>query len=348
MEFLAGEDLCARMERWGAIALDEAAGILSQVLEALSAVHSCGVVHRDLKPENIFIARQSGGDEIIKILDFGVSRLTEAETPGSRITKSGFVYGTPYYIAPEQAEGRTTVDHRADLYSAGTIFFEMVTGRLPFPTKAYGKLLVEIITKPPPDPSIHVPNLPRSVKELILTSLAKDPNERFQSADEMLRELRSIDMRTLRESKAAPGKAKTAGRTPFPGKPAARPIVDASARIQRLLSDPMLQKAAGPQAGMDKPGADAGPRKPSTGAYRMLGGAVEKVAPGSPGVSKSPPKKPPAFTKTSRGGKPTPRIPRPAAGPASPADYRKPSNDVDQAWTVEKDEDEAGSKKKKP
>jgi serine/threonine protein kinase len=201
MEFLKGQDLGRRIADWGRIPLAESREIISQVLEALAAVHSCGVVHRDLKPENVFLARQSGGSEIVKVLDFGISRLSRQEGQQQmRLTKAGYVYGTPNYIAPEQAEGKANVDHRADLYSAGMILYEMSTGQLPFTGESYGKLLVDIITKPIPDPRNYFPDMPQALVNLLMLSLEKDPNMRFQSAQEMLREIKTIDLDYARHS----------------------------------------------------------------------------------------------------------------------------------------------------
>jgi|GEM_PF-4671413 len=205
MEYLSGEDLSQRIAKWGRIPFMEAKEIMIQVLEALSAVHSCGIVHRDLKPENIFLHRQSGGSEIVKVLDFGISRLSRLEGGEvTRLTKAGYVYGTPNYISPEQAEGKANVDHRADLYSAGIIFYEMLTGQLPFTGETYGKLLLEIISKPPPDPRNYLPEIPQSVVDFINTSLEKDPNLRFYSAQEMIREIKALQYDSPRETSYPP------------------------------------------------------------------------------------------------------------------------------------------------
>ena len=189
MEFLSGEDLATRLEELRRIQLDEAWSILAQMLEAIGAVHSCGVVHRDLKPENIFLARQSGGSEIVKVLDFGISRLTVNVKKSMKITREGRIYGTPHYISPEQAEGNTESDHRVDIYAAGTIFYEMLLGKPPFDARSYPELLVEIIRSPVPDLKRFIPNFPPAVMDFIRTAMAKDPDERFHSAQEMLREL---------------------------------------------------------------------------------------------------------------------------------------------------------------
>jgi len=194
IEYLSGEDLGARICSLGSIQVREAAAILAQVLEALDAVHSHGIVHRDLKPENVFLAGQSGGSEIVKVLDFGISKLIESDEISVNISSSGIIFGTPYYASPEQAEGERRPDHRADLYAAGVIFYEMITGRLPFTATAYGKLLLEIIMKPVPDPEQYLPGLPPDIKSFVLKSLLKKPHERFQSAGEMLAALQNLDV----------------------------------------------------------------------------------------------------------------------------------------------------------
>ena len=192
MELLSGEDLATRLEELRRIQLDEAIMILNQMLEAIGAVHSCGVVHRDLKPENIFLARQSGGSEIVKVLDFGISRLTVNVKESMRLTREGRIYGTPHYISPEQAQGNADIDHRVDIYAAGTIFYEMLLGKPPFDARSYPELLVEIIRSPVPDLKRFIPNFPPAVMDFIRTALSKDPDERFHSAQEMLRELNGL------------------------------------------------------------------------------------------------------------------------------------------------------------
>ena len=192
MELLEGEDLADRLDRKKRLELTEAIAIMVQVLEALAAVHSCSIIHRDLKPENIFIARQSGGSEIVKVLDFRISRLTGLEDESMRITQEGRIYGTPHYVAPEQAQGRIDTDHRTDLYSVGTIFYEMITGKPPFDAASYPELLTEIIRTPIPDLAKRFPDLPPAIVEFVNTGLAKKPEERFQSAQEMLDVINNI------------------------------------------------------------------------------------------------------------------------------------------------------------
>ncbi len=185
MEYLEGESLSDHIESQGVLRFDRAVPLTMQVLDGLHAVHSEGIIHRDLKPENVFLARQSGGEEIVKLLDFGISRLGRDDSSATRLTEAGKVYGTPYYVSPEQAEGRLDVDHRADIYSVGVLLYEMVTGYLPFRAKSYATLMVDIITRPPPDPRDYLPELPVDLVAVINKALAKTPSVRYGSAKEM-------------------------------------------------------------------------------------------------------------------------------------------------------------------
>jgi serine/threonine-protein kinase len=185
MEYLEGESLGDHIQNEGVLNVDRAVGIAMQILDGLHAVHSEGIIHRDLKPENVFLAKQSGGEEIVKLLDFGISRLDREEGEVSRLTEAGKVYGTPYYVSPEQAEGKLSLDGRADLYSVGVLLYEMVTGYLPFRSKSYATLMVDIITRPPPDPRDFLPELPVDLVAVINKALAKNTSLRYPSAREM-------------------------------------------------------------------------------------------------------------------------------------------------------------------
>ena len=125
MEYLEGESLAALIQRKGVLDLSCACGIMEPVLQALFAAHSKGIVHRDLKPENIFLAHRPGGVPKIKLIDFGISKVTQAGS-GEKLTQTGSVMGTPAYMSPEQARGSSDLDHRADIYSTGVILYEML------------------------------------------------------------------------------------------------------------------------------------------------------------------------------------------------------------------------------
>jgi serine/threonine-protein kinase len=189
MELLEGEDLGVRLARRGTLGVEESVDLIRQLLGALAAVHAVGIVHRDLKPENLFIATQSGGEQILKILDFGISRLLR-RTPGSVDDReSGRIFGTPTYMSPEQTRADDGVDHRSDLWAAGAMLFELLTGRPPFVANSQSQLVVDVLTRPVQDPRILRPEIPEHVARTVLVSLRKDPSERFGSAASMLESL---------------------------------------------------------------------------------------------------------------------------------------------------------------
>jgi serine/threonine-protein kinase len=186
MEFLAGEPLDRRLDRLGALALQETASIIGQICRALSRAHEAGIVHRDLKPENVFIIHdEDDAHEVVKVVDFGIAKFTDNALGMSSATRTGSVLGTPYYMSPEQARGLRSVDHRADLWSIGVIAFRCVAGRLPFEGEAIGDLLVKICTAPLPVPSQSVPGLPPAFDAWFARALGREPSERFQSALEL-------------------------------------------------------------------------------------------------------------------------------------------------------------------
>lgn len=192
MDYLHGMSLGGFLSRWGRIPLKDAVNVVAQVLRGLDAVHTHGIVHRDLRPANVFLTRDPGCPPTVKILDFGLSRIASRVEIFMSTSQPGYVPPIPYYIAPEQAWGEQSIDHRADLFSAGVILYELLTGKLPFSAGSYGKQLVDIIKTPVPDPRSHVADLPSTVVELLNLSMAKDRSERYRSAGEMLKELESL------------------------------------------------------------------------------------------------------------------------------------------------------------
>jgi len=273
MQYLEGEDLQKRVAGTGSLAIREAAGIIAQALEGLEAVHSAGIIHRDLKPENIFLARQSGGSEIVKILDFGVSKLTASKDLSMETTSSGQLLGTPYYTSPEQAEGKSAVDHRVDLYSAGVIFYEMITGRLPFSNTAYGKLLLEIASIPVPDPRLFIPDLPDDIRAFVLKSMAKSPLERFQSASEMLAALRALELKDC--CRPAPpvavARLRLETKNALGGKDRPTPVQEVyDIKHQETLPPPETPAPSADSNTPRKVRTITGKTKPSAGTYRLV------------------------------------------------------------------------------
>lgn len=195
MEYLAGVDLAHHVRREGPLPLPRGANVMIQVLSALEEAHSVGIVHRDLKPENVLLTTQGGIPDFPKVLDFGLAKIQETKPrPGSMVlTQEGMVFGTPEFMSPEQARGEI-LDWRSDIYSAGLIFYELVTGRLPFPKcKPMEYISHHIYTEPIPI-SQRVPelNLPNGLDSVVARALEKDKSKRYQSAREFGEALRAF------------------------------------------------------------------------------------------------------------------------------------------------------------
>jgi serine/threonine-protein kinase len=189
MEFLEGEDLANVLARESTLAPDRALRIVKQCCRALGAAHAKGIVHRDMKPENIFLVRRTEGDDFVKIVDFGIAKMSDIETegaPGRKLTKTGTIFGTPEYMSPEQAAGKE-LDHRVDIYALGVILFEMITGRVPFVGDSFMGILTQHMFEDVPHPRDVNPNvfLSESVEHILDRALAKAPDERFQTMDEL-------------------------------------------------------------------------------------------------------------------------------------------------------------------
>jgi serine/threonine protein kinase len=186
MEFLHGRPLQSLLKGGGAVPLHAAGPILLQVCDALGAAHDAGIVHRDLKPDNIYLISLKGKKNFVKVVDFGIAKLTNAEGVSTGNTQTGMVMGTPAYMSPEQASGRTQlIDARSDVYSLGVMMFQLATGRLPFPGAAFGEVLIGHIQLAPPRPRDLNPAVPEAYETVILRTLQKRQEDRFQSMQEL-------------------------------------------------------------------------------------------------------------------------------------------------------------------
>jgi eukaryotic-like serine/threonine-protein kinase len=184
MEFLQGESVADRLRRERLFDTNRALQIAAQVADALYASHSQGIIHRDLKPENIFLITRGQNRDFVKVLDFGLAKLTLGEEKVSHKTRTGSVMGTPYYMAPEQCEGKAGVDYRADIYSLGVILFEMMTGSVPFGGEGYGEIIVKHLTQQPPPPRALNPAVSPAQEAVVMRALAKAREARFNSMEE--------------------------------------------------------------------------------------------------------------------------------------------------------------------
>jgi hypothetical protein len=183
MELVPGETLQALLQRHGAMEPTTAARLVVNVAEALDYAHLKGVVHRDLKPSNVMVLPDGGG----KVMDYGIARARRFEG----LTTTGSFLGSPEYVAPETIEGRGT-EARSDLYSLGVMFYEMLAGRRPFSADAPFAILRKHLTEPPPVLSAARPDVPPELERIVHRLLAKTPEERHASAEDLLVELRDF------------------------------------------------------------------------------------------------------------------------------------------------------------
>jgi serine/threonine-protein kinase len=187
MERLHGENLSSRLWSTG-LTLDESRRVLAQCASALAACHDQGIIHRDLKPDNIFLIKRGRDPLFVKLLDFGVAKLTK---PGMRVvnTQMGDIFGTPLYMSPEQAEGRSNLDARSDIYSLGVVMYELLTGVVPFDKETAPLTLLAQMSETPKRPSEINPMLPAQLEGICLRAMEKSPSARFATMHEFLRAL---------------------------------------------------------------------------------------------------------------------------------------------------------------
>ena len=195
MEYVDGISLKTLFDSQSALPVEIAIHLQYQIAQGLFKTHQASIVHRDIKPANIMVSREG----YIKILDFGLAKLMDA----SRITRSEHTLGTVHYIAPEMYLGND-VDHRADIWGIGVLFYQMLTGQLPFEGSNLHKVMFSVVNKAPVPLQAKAPELPIELQGIIDKCLAKDRGERYQSLSEMVEDLVALSMQLIVSQGAAP------------------------------------------------------------------------------------------------------------------------------------------------
>jgi len=224
MEYVEGETLKDYIRRQGRLSGNEAVRVSLQLLAALEFAHRNGIVHRDIKPQNVMLDREGN----VKVMDFGIARAGD-----SGMTEAGSILGTAQYLAPEQAQGQP-VDMRSDLYSVGIVLYEMLTGTVPFKGDSAVTVALKHVNEIAPEPSQLVPGMPYALNQIVLKAMAKAPADRYQSAAQFSRDLRSAQ---IGGPIAAAAFDPSAERTSLMTAPAGATAVMAQAPLDQTTSD---------------------------------------------------------------------------------------------------------------
>jgi serine/threonine protein kinase len=188
MEFLEGDDLSGWLRARGPLPIEQAVEFVLQACVALADAHSMGIVHRDLKPANLFCVRRNDGQLVIKVLDFGISKVTGGTHPsdsGMSVTRTSAIMGSPLYMSPEQVQSSKDVDTRTDLWALGIILFELLTGGVPFPGETFGEIAVKIAARAPLSLRAYRPDAPVALENAMLRCLEKERDRRYANVAEL-------------------------------------------------------------------------------------------------------------------------------------------------------------------
>ncbi len=196
MEYLQGRDLAELLQADGPLAPETVADHLLQVLAALAEAHAAGIVHRDLKPANLFLAVRSDGSQVVKVLDFGISKQKSERAQWKELTGKA-ILGTPAYMSPEQLRCSKDVDARADIWSLGVVAYELLTGKLPFDGDGPGEIFAAVLERAPMPLGAHRPGLPPAWDDVVQRCLQRAPDARFADVAELARAIAPLATRPV-------------------------------------------------------------------------------------------------------------------------------------------------------
>ena len=299
MERLEGHDLRAILKERGTLPVDEAIGYVLQACEALTEAHAAGIVHRDLKPSNLFVTTRADGSPLVKIVDFGISKLlpTAADGGEETLTLAAELVGSPLYMSPEQVKSAVDVDARTDIWALGAVLYRLLTGRSAFGAKTSAEIFVAILTHPTPSLCASRPDAPPALDAVIERCLRKDREARFATVNELMSALRGClalagsqgpwvpappSSARLREAHdpVGSGSASVQGI----GRPTDPPPTRRGRGLPIVLSVLLVAVAAGAAAVIVKSRASARPNEPSDKAQ-----AVAAAEPSAPATTEPPP-----------------------------------------------------------
>ncbi|WP_437960141.1 serine/threonine-protein kinase [Sorangium sp. So ce119] len=277
MELLDGEDLACHAAEAGTLAIGECIDHIVQACEALAEAHALGIVHRDLKPANLFLTKRPDGAPLIKVLDFGVSKILTGDTGNVSLTQTTTILGSALYMSPEQMRSSKSVDPRTDIYALGVCLFEIIGGRPPYVADSFPELCAKIYTSPPEPLQDLRPEVPEGLVEVIEKSIAREPEDRYQSIAEFVQALAPY---------AAPGTRTTiAGILRQHAAELDLPPPASRAAMTRTLSRASRTSSGGPSvtdkgartAGSTPPSDDEAPRRRRTLLYVGVGAVAVAV-----------------------------------------------------------------------
>jgi serine/threonine protein kinase len=199
MEYLEGSDLAAVIQDVGQLPIVDACDYVVQACEAVAEAHSLGIIHRDLKPQNLFLTQAVGGAPLVKVLDFGVSKI-DAGPDSRQLTQTSTVMGSPLYMAPEQMRSARNADARSDIWALGVVLYELLTGAVPFDAESMPELCLKVVSDPMPSMRELRADVPEALEAIVRTCLEKNPDNRYSDPAELSAALAPFAPETSRET----------------------------------------------------------------------------------------------------------------------------------------------------